>query len=165
MLTQERLKELLTYNPDTGVFTWIDSKNKHREEAGYLNYKGYMLIDIDGKKHRSHRLAFLYMTGSFPKEQVDHINHGKTDNRWSNLRMVSNTENHKNMKMQSNNTSGVTGVSWERRRDKWVVRIKDCGKYLHLGYFEDFFEAICTRKSAEIRYNYHENHGINIQGA
>ena len=83
MLTQERLKELLHYCPDTGIFTWIKPKQTTRvgDECGFINDPGYRGIGIDSRPYKSHRLAFLYMLGRLPNKQVDHINQVKSDNR------------------------------------------------------------------------------------
>jgi len=162
MLTQERLKELLHYDPDTGVFTWLVSKGRGKagSEAGTLNKIGYRILGFDGKMHRAHRMAFLYMEGEIPKEEIDHINRDKGDNRWSNLRHVSRSVNMRNRPLVSNNRSGVIGVCWSKSTGKWQVLISiESGKQKHLGVFEDFDEAVAVRKAAEVEHNYHENHG------
>lgn len=124
-LTQDELKELLHYDPDTGVFTWKVSPTnnvKVGDVAGCRYPEGYIKVHFKGKPYRAHRLAFLYMTGEWPKDQVDHINHIRDDNRWRNLRDVSHQENHRNMTRQKNNTSGVTGVYWEKAKKKWCAQ-------------------------------------------
>lgn len=87
-LTQKRLKKLLYYNPDTGIFTWkINSRRSLKDApAGNLHPSGYIRIGIDSKEYRAHRLAFLYMEGYIPENDVDHINRVRDDNRWKNLR-------------------------------------------------------------------------------
>ena len=174
MLTQALLQELLHYNPYTGVFTWLERDRRHFEsnhrwaawnsmcagkKAGSKNGRGYLSISIFKKLYKSHRLAFVYMTGEFPPEHTDHINRVTDDNRWVNLRAVSNSENQKNARLKSNNTSGVNGVIWHKVEKKWraVIALNRKGK--HLGSFTDKFEAICARKSAERKYGYHPNHG------
>lgn len=92
-------------------------------------------------------------------DHVDHINHNTLDNRKSNLRAVTNSVNHKNTRMRSDNTSGVCGVSWSKKAGKWQSQIMSCGKYMHLGYFSNLFDAVCIRKSYEILHNFHVNHG------
>lgn len=159
MLTQSRLKELLHYCPDTGVFTRLTGNNRVKvgSIAGCLAGLGYSQIRIDRKKYYSHRLAFLYIEGAFPKNNTDHINGVKADNRWSNLRAVTQAENLRNQKKRNTNTSGIMGV--HRHKGKWVAQIKVGGKLLYLGFFADFFEACCARKSIELKYGYHPNHG------
>ena len=161
MLTQARLKEVLNYDPETGVFTWKIGRPKAPKGgvAGYLNWKGYWIVCVDRVKYRAHRLAWFYVYGCMPDGQIDHINHEKLDNRISNLRVVSNKVNHRNMGKPSNNTSGVVGVSWFKTRNKWVARIRDGKVYRCLGYFDDFNDAVEARLTAQKRLGYHANHG------
>lgn len=162
MLLQEELKEQLHYDPDTGVFTRLvttAAKGKAGDVAGWIEKSGYVRISVKNKLYRAHRLACLYMTGKFPENQMDHINHVRHDNRWVNLRKVTNTENQKNQKISPNNTSGVTGVYWQKKLGKWEGKIRVNGKQKHLGVSRDKFEIICARKSAENKQGYHENHG------
>ena len=162
MLTQERLKQILHYNPLTGNFTWkvrTAQRVKIGDVAGSVNSHGYMRIRIDGRECGAHRLAWLYVYGQFPPEQIDHINHDKVDNRIVNLRCVSDVENKRNKTKSKNNTSGVTGVNWHKPAQKWLVRIKVNGKTLYLGLTPDFDLAVAMRKAAERKYNFHPNHG------
>jgi len=160
-ISQEYLKSLLDYNPDTGVFTWIKSRKGAAlgNVAGVVVWSGYRLIQIDRKTYRAHRLAFLWMTGSFPPKETDHINGIRNDNRWCNLRAVTGLENSLNKRKASNNTSGVMGVTWHRVSMKWQASIKVNQRSMALGYYKDFFEAVCARKSAETVFNFHPNHG------
>jgi len=160
-LTQDQLKELLHYNPDTGIFTNLTSRGgvKVGGVAGCLNNRGYIDLQIQKKTCLTHRLAFLYMTGEWPADQVDHINGVKDDNRWGNLRDVTNQENGRNQKRRNDNTSGVTGVCWYKQTGKWVAQIKIKNKKKFLGYFADFNEAVSARKEAELEHGFHTNHG------
>ena len=165
MLTQERLKEVLHYNPLTGNFTWrvkVAQRVKVGDIAGTVNNYGYIRITIDGKLYMAHRLVWLYLYGYFPSKQIDHINHDRADNRLINLRCVTNAENLKNQSKFSNNTSGVTGVCWHKLKQKWVVRININDKRLNLGYTPDFDIAVAMRKASERKYGYHENHGVSL---
>ena len=83
----------------------------------------------------------------------------KSDNRWRNLRAVDNQANHRNSKLQSNNTSGVCGVSWYRKAGEWEVYIKVNARMLHLGKYTDWFDAVCARKAADHKYGFSPNHG------
>ena len=159
MITQKELRETLHYNPETGVFTWRKSRAGVGVGscAGTKNANGYIIICCYGKLYRAHRLAWLYMTGEWPKDQVDHENHIRHDNRWENLREATRQENHKNRSMYKNNTSGVTGVYWDKGKWKAYIRVDEKDK--NLGRFTDKFEAICARKSGDNKYGYHENHG------
>lgn len=160
-LSQAYLKSILHYDPDTGVFTRLLSKNgwKAGEVAGGGDGRGYIVLDINNIAYRAHRLAFLYMEGSFPRAQVDHINGKKDDNRWVNLRDVSQSENQRNASRRRNNTSGCMGVSMQKATGRWLAYISTNGQRKHLGTFADISAAIASRKAAEIAHNYHPNHG------
>lgn len=135
-LTAERLREVLDYDPDTGVFTRkVRTGNvKIGDVAGSFNGKGYIRIGIDGRLHRAHRLAWLYVTGEWPKDQIDHINGDRGDNRLANLREVNNAENQHNLrKARADNTTGFLGVS--PRYGKFRAYIMVDGKNKHLGCF------------------------------
>ena len=162
MITQSELIELLKYNPRTGCFTWKKKtclKVVIGKLAGTINSKGYIVITISRKLYRAHRLAWFYIHGVWPKDQIDHVNHVRTDNRIINLREASNLENHKNMSMAKNNTSGITGVNWNKTDRSWRASITLNLKSIHLGQRKDKFEAICLRKSAENKLGFHLNHG------
>lgn len=162
-ITQEQIKQQLNYNQDTGVFTWAikTGRVKIGDIAGSRDGRGYWQINVLGKVRKAHRLAWLYMKGRFPKEQIDHINQDRLDNRFSNLREVTNKENNKNSTMQKNNTSGYTGVSFDGKR--WVAYITVDDKKKHLGRYKDKNEAILARKIAEKKYGFHENHGKKLK--
>lgn len=119
-LTQEYLKSRLSYNPRTGVFKWLHSGPGINESllAGGINTLGYRVICLDYVDYAAHRLAFLYMTGRWPNAVVDHKNGKRSDNRWSNLRDVTQTVNMRNC---SKATKGaiVRGVSWDASRGKY----------------------------------------------
>ena len=161
MITQKELKRQVNYNPETGVFTRLiaESNNVSIDDvAGKIFGKGYVRVEIKGRAYLAHRLAFLYMTGKMPYN-TDHINHIRHDNRWVNLREVTPSENQRNASKRKDNTSGITGVLRIKKTGKLQARIVINRKTKYLGTFDDFFEAVCTRKSAEVRYNFHENHG------
>lgn len=169
-MTQNRLKELLHYDPETGVFTWLwnDSKplqiNKRDagREAGNLHKSKrnvYKRIHTDGGRYMAHRLAWLYVYGCWPDGEIDHIDGDGLNNRVDNLRAVSKTENLRNMPRYMNNTSGIVGVSWRASRQYWIAQMNINGKRKQVKSSKDFFEAVCARKSAENRLGYHVNHG------
>ena len=112
MLTQLKLRELFNYDPVTGIF--VNRRLAHRA-TGSITLEGYRTIHVDGERFRAARLAVLYMTGEWPKEHVDHINGFRLDDRWENLREATRSENMRNTKLRSNNTSGTRGVSWNMR--------------------------------------------------
>ena len=164
-LTQSLLKSLYHYDPGTGIFTRVITINgggKAGSEAGYIDStgSGYHRIAINGYPYYTHRLAFLFMTGSMPYREVDHINHNRTDNRWSNLRCATKRENTRNVKMKINNTSGITGVTWSKGTNKWRAQIQAGNKYIHLGCFTNIEDAAKARKAAEQNNGFHANHGL-----
>lgn len=173
MISNLTIKESLKYNPITGVFTWLERPRSHfktnnafgvwnsrfsNKEAGALlsSKRGgdYIRIGIGGVILFAHKLAFVFEMGFYPEDQVDHINGDTLDNSFVNLRIVTQAENNKNKSIPNNNTSGCVGVSWNKTNNKWLVMI---GRE-YLGYQVDFFRACCTRKSAELKHGYHENH-------
>ena len=160
-VTQETLKRLLHYNRDTGIFIWRCSRFgvTQGKEAGNLRPDGYRRIKIDGKLYLAHRLAWLYMTGTFPSADTDHINGVRDDNRWINLRAVDRSENMRNQEMYKNNTSGVVGVSRHPGTGKWQAGIMVNGIRHYLGLYEHISDARAARRAAEIEHNFHRNHG------
>lgn len=160
-LTQDRLKELLHYDPETGVFTRrvvLNNKIKVGDIAGCL-CNGYVKIRVEVRRYRAHRLAWLYMVGDWPKDQLDHINGKRDDNRWANIREATSSENMKNRKINTNNTSGIMGVCWNKRSGRWDAQIKLGGRTIHLGSFRDKTAAILARMEGEKKYAFHPNHG------
>ncbi|WP_088255401.1 HNH endonuclease [Fimbriiglobus ruber] len=143
-LSAERLREVLTYNPETGVFIrkWTDSKKiEPGGVAGTINNCGYRVISVDHRIHLAHRLAWIYMTGLYPQSDIDHINGHRADNRFCNLREASPSQNLFNRGKQKNNSSGYKNVSWCRVTTKWVVRMMIDRRYAVIGYFDDVEEA------------------------
>jgi hypothetical protein len=140
MLTAERLRELLDYDPETGVFTRrVDAGSRGKAGSvagGYHSRGGYLEIGIDGRVYYSHRLAILYVTGEWPTAHVDHINNVKDDNRFANLREATKAQNATNSKRRSDNTSGFKGVGYDPRRRRWVARIRYGGRTTCLGRFK-----------------------------
>ena len=144
-LTAARLRELLHYNPDTGVFTWRFGRPKAAAGAvaGCTKPDGYIVIGVDGFLYRAHRLAWLYMMGAWPSNYVDHINGTPSDNKWANLRDVRQETNLQNQRRATgkNKTSGLLGVCFHKRMNKWHAQIKVSGKQHTVGYFESPEEA------------------------
>jgi hypothetical protein len=163
MLTQERLKELISYDPETGLFSRKinTGKSRYGDSFGNLDSKGYLRGCIDWKEYRLHRLAFLYMTGNLPKGQVDHINRNRTDNRWVNLREVTQSENNRNSPIKSNNKSGIIGVDFRKDFNKWRASATLNGKHIHLGLFSEKADAIAARTLFNNKHC-HPNHGKTV---
>ena len=165
VISQDELKRVLSYDENSGLFTRIAkvkrSKAKIGDIAGTKHSLGYIIITIGKKKYKAHRLAFVYMNGEVG-DFIDHINHVRDDNRWSNLREVTRAENSRNRLIHSSNKSGVSGVSWHSTNKRWCSKISIDNKSVHLGSFVEFHEAVNARKNAEVLYGYHENHGVNF---
>lgn len=154
-LTAEQLRSILHYDQETGIFTRkVSTSNsvKAGDAAGCPGGDGYLQIAVLSRKYQAHRLAWLHTNGAWPKGQIDHINRIRTDNRIANLREVTNKQNQQNASKRSDNTSGHTGVSWNKRISKWRAQIEHNQKRIHLGYFTDIEDAIAARKAAEKLY-------------
>lgn len=148
MLTQAELKSYLHYNLETGIFTWkvkASTRTVINGVAGTYDKNGYRAVCIKSKKHFMHRLAWLYVYGEFPKNDIDHINMVKDDNRIANLRDVSRAENKRNLKINSANTSGFQGVTYSKKDNRYIAQIIHNGKHIHLG----------TSTSPEIAFEYY----------
>ena len=144
-LTAARLRELLHYDPDTGIFTWKICRTG-RAVAGSIAgspSNGYIAICVDGCVYKAHRLAFMYVNGKLPEFEVDHINGVKNDNSYSNLRDCKHDTNAQNIRSArvDNNSSGVLGVSWHKKNGKWRAQIQVSGKKYHIGDFGTIEEA------------------------
>lgn len=160
-ITAEQARERLLYNPYTGEFTWLLHRNSNMIDriAGCVDTRGYtrITLTIDGRKQAfgAHRLAWLITHGRWPKDQLDHINGIRTDNRILNLRECTQAENNANTKLYKNNQSGVKGVCWEPDRKRWAAYIREDKKLRRIGRFKTKEEAISARKQAFEDY-YHE---------
>jgi hypothetical protein len=162
ILTQAIVRELLHYDPEMGVFTWRERDQQwfgsdgackawNEQFAGKQNSGGHRQIRILGRAYLVHRLAWLYQTGAWPPDEIDHINRNPKDNRWSNLRLASHAENQRNTNARANNTSGFKGVS--RNYEKWVAQIRVDGKRMHLGTFMTPEGASLAYRWAAERYH------------
>lgn len=136
--TAARLRELMHYDPDTGVFTWLKGRARTARGsiAGYVCGNGYVSIKIDREANLAHRLAWLYMTGEWPKNDLDHRDRDRRNNRWSNLREASASLNQANTTKRLTNTSGLKGICFWPKRNKWAATIQVRGRRFFLGFFE-----------------------------
>jgi len=145
MLTQDRLKELLSYSPDTGLFTWASRPTnsiKVGDPAGCLDKStGYFVIRVDKVLHYAHRLAYLYMTGMLPDGEIDHKDRDRVNNKWVNLRIASSSDNKANSSIRIDNTSGSKGVYKHKKNNKWVANAYSNGKTVYLGSYDCQEEA------------------------
>ena len=138
-LTVERLREVLSYNPETGSWVWAKTLSIRRVAgciAGDVKPNGYRFIGIDGHRYRAHRLAWFYMTGEWPPMQIDHWDNNRSNNAWRNLRLATNKNNQANSRRPKNNTSGFKGVYWSKQKRKWAAKINPDRRQVHLGFFD-----------------------------
>lgn len=157
-LTQKILKETVEYNEETGIFkAKITRGIAYKGKILGSKTNGYLEIVLFGKKYKAHRLAWLYVFGEWPKEQIDHIDHIRDHNWIKNLREVSHSENGKNQQLRTNNTSGVTGIT--NRKGKFYSRITVDGVEKHLGVCDTIEEAEQSRINAKKKFGFHKNHG------
>jgi len=134
--TAAYLRDRYIYEPETGLFRFRAGARRGRTTG--KKWQGrYWLISVEGRTYYAHRLAWLYVHGEWPPEQVDHINANGLDNRIENLRLASQSLNNANRCLGKNNTSGVKGVHWSARARRWYARIGIAGKIKHLGSFTD----------------------------
>lgn len=143
-LTQETLKQYLHYDEITGNFTRVKKVRGANlgEIAGGINKSGYNVISVRHKLYYAHRLAWLYVTGEFPKKHIDHINGIKNDNRIVNLRECDDSQNLKNANKHKDNTSGHKGVSWDKSKNKWVATCGLNGRQFFLGRYKEIDLAV-----------------------
>jgi len=178
--TPKTLRKLLRYKPDTGKLFWRErmpdmfkdgkrakewkcnnwnSRFAGKEAFTAINVQGYKVGAIFDMMHRAHRVIWAMETGEWPEFEIDHKDHDRANNIWDNLKDVTHRVNQMNATLQSNNTSGVVGVYWDKSREKWMSSIKVMSENKYLGRFDDIEGAVVARKKAEIKYGFHKNHG------
>lgn len=142
-MNQQDLQALLHYDQHTGLFHWRISKGRSKSGAvaGSIEGDGYLEIKINKKRYKAHRIAFLYMTGSMPEHEIDHINGIRTDNRWSNLRQVTRKQNGENLKLHSTNSSGFRGVCFNKSCGKFQAGVRHNKKLHYIGLFDTAEQA------------------------
>jgi hypothetical protein len=172
-ITQEYLKSILDYNPDTGIFVWRERLVEHfkngkqtkehncnawnaknaGKQTGSQNKNGYLLIWVNYKVYPAHILAYIYMTGKQPDKKIDHKNGNKKDNRWINLRLATDFQNAANSKISKANTSGYKGVTFNKQKNKYAAQIKINYKTIYLGYYKTPEEAHAAYCAAATKYH------------
>lgn len=177
--SQEVLRQLLDYDPATGLFTWKErdlewfpsGAQSQKHNAAIWNGKnagkpafttklstGYMSAGLLGVTRTAQRVAWKWMTGE-EADTVDHINGDKADNRWSNLRSVPHAINGRNCKRSKNNTTGINGIGVDKRNGRWTAAIHVNYRKKYLGSFHCLGQAVRARRAAEKAHGFHENHG------
>lgn len=154
------LRSILNYDPETGVFTWQHRVTAHqstntrcaRTVAGTTTGQGYVSICIDQLRFKAHRLAWYFVTGNDPSSDIDHIDCDRSNNRFANLRIATNQQNHWNMPKSRSNTSGHKGVYWSTHAGRWRASITVSGKMTNLGYFHNIKAAADAYKCAAVKH-------------
>jgi len=152
----EYLREILHYDPETGVFTWRAGRGRVKDGAvaGSIlprrEGKGgpTSLVGVRGRKYPAHRLAWVYMTGSWPPLEIDHIDTDSLNNRWDNLRLATTQQNGANRGPQKNNSSGFKGVCWNKANKAWRATTRYNGVKIQIGDFktpEAAYAAYCAK--------------------
>lgn len=178
--TPEQLRQLLDYEPVTGVLTWRERPAEMftsdrlpasarqttwnarfgGKVAGFIRPDGYRNIQFGKRTVKAHRVAWALHFGEWPASEIDHINHVRSDNRIANLRVTPRSKNARNKSKRRDNSSGFAGVSWHRRDMVWRAYIQHGGRQICLGSFAKKEDAIAARKAAKAQFSYHPNHGI-----
>lgn len=156
LLSCEFIREILHYDPITGIFTWkVDRSGavKIGSVAGGPHNRGYWNIRIGDKKYLAHRLAWIWMTGEWPEDQIDHKDNNRSNNAWYNLREASKNQNARNTTKYSNSKSGIKGVSFHKASGKYIAQIQLNGRNKHLGVFDDIEKAREAYKIAVAWYH------------
>lgn len=161
-LTQSRVRELLDYDPETGIFIWrVDRVANRRviKAAGSVagcvmkvKKNSYRVIKINDRQYSAHRLAWLLVTGSWPERDIDHRDGDGLNNRWRNLREATSAQNSANRRLSRNNTSGAKGVSWRTDLGKWKATIEVARRRRHLGFFVDKADAAAAYEAAAMEH-------------
>lgn len=169
MITQERLKQLFLYDPETGhLINKSGERRRVGKSSGSLNSEGYVNVFIEGRQYKAHRLVWCFVFGEwivYPDYEIDHVNGDKADNRIQNLRKCTKSMNQRNGSMRVNNKSGVIGVNWKSKQKVWVARIWDGPHHKFLGNFKQLDDAREARAKAERELGYHPGHGKPSQAA
>tara|TARA_R110002126_G_scaffold73946_1_gene184519 strand:- start:8802 stop:9359 length:558 start_codon:yes stop_codon:yes gene_type:complete len=176
MIDPATLRKLLDYDPNTGALTWkhrtpdthpgnrgrrgFNSTHAGKPAFTYDDKDGYKRGTVFSSKLRGHRVAWAIHYGEWPSGEIDHINRDRVDNRISNMRDVTKSENMRNAKMPNTNTSGCIGVHFVKKIRKWRARIGTGKGNVDLGLFTDKDDAIAARKAAEAEQGYSPTHGI-----
>jgi hypothetical protein len=153
-LTAQHLREVLHYEPDTGIFTWLKTR-RAGAVAGSKKEDGYIRISIRGRDFKASRLAWLYMTGEWPSLLVDHEDRDRGNNRWRNLRQVTHKQNRENTTPTGHGTSGRIGVSWDSQKQRWLAHICHNYQLIRLGRHSTLIDAVAARMRSERLYFTH----------
>ena len=164
-LRYEEVARLFTYDREAGILYWRN-KNGNNTRRNYVagslkgDKNGYQRVGIKGKIYKEHRIIMMLCFGHIPENaEIDHINHVRNDNRLCNLRFVTMSENMRNKSVSSKSTTGVTGVYFYKRLQKYIARIRVNREFIHLGTLETLEDAAEARRQADRKYKFNNNHG------
>lgn len=150
-LTAEVARERLSYEPESGVLTWIEGRRRGHVAGCHDNY-GYIVVRLLGKNYKAHRLIWLIVHGEWPAAEVDHANNVRDDNRLANLRLVTSSGNGQNQALMSGRgTSRFLGVCWSTKARKWQAQIKINRKVIFLGHYAEEVDAANAYMEAKAR--------------
>jgi HNH endonuclease/AP2 domain len=150
-LTAERARELLDYNPDTGVLVWRGGHKKAKAgqtAGGFDKTTGYMKVGVDGRRYPFTHIVWLIVTGAFPTKEVDHKDRCRTNNRWSNLREASDSQQSQNRDVSAANRTGHKGVCFDTKRGKWLAQLKIDGRKVLFKRFDNIGDAVAAYAAA-----------------
>lgn len=159
--SQERLKELLSYDPISGVMTWVNHKNRtdlNGKPLGRKRKGGYLCASVDGETYSVHRLVYKYMTGNEPNI-IDHIDGNPSNNKWDNLRSVTRQQNNLNIVLPKDNKSGAIGVFYHESQNRYHANVRINGRSFHIGSYSTKAEAVAARGAANKLLGFSERHG------
>lgn len=179
MPSPDELRQLLRYEPETGALYWrqrpahfFDCAARHLarvmgrwnvswagKEAGTIGPYGYRMVTIFNRHFAAHRIAWCITHGQWPSEQIDHVNGQRDDNRLSNLRAATHAQNQRNMRISRSNTSGVTGVYWCRRTNRWKAEISLRSRKVYVGVFRDLAAAEAAIRAKRSELGFSDRHG------
>lgn len=158
-MNRKKLESYVLYDKHNGFFKYRNSGRT----VDNRNQSGYVRVSIDGKRYLAHRLAWIWCNGDIPEGmEIDHINQVKHDNRIVNLRLGTSRDNKRNRALQSNNTTGINGVSYDKKNNAYEANIKVDGKKVFLGYYDTEAEAKAARYAADRVLKFSELHGMKI---
>lgn len=158
-LTQEQVRGLFSYDPDSGVLRWKKPRyGPDRSVAGVRHSGGYLSVGINYQHYLVHRVIWLYVHGEHPPE-IDHLNGIRNDNRLVNLRACPRTQNQQNAKLRKDNQAGIPGVNYNARVSRWQVRIQHDNVRYFIGLFERLEDAVAARKAAQETLKFGPNCG------
>jgi hypothetical protein len=164
----EYLRQRLRYDAKTGKLYWREwpanpahwnTRYAGTEALACRHASGYLRGRLDGVQHAAHRVIWAVVHGEWPQDEIDHEDHDRANNRLNNLKAANRLGNNRNQSRRSDNTSGVTGVSWDTKRGLWYASIKIDRRTQRIGYFARFEDAVAARAAAEIKHGFHANHG------